>query len=93
MDDADPQKGANTGLYMRWRYTNNGQLVDLEGPLYADLCQQDRLIINGVQIGLKLRPQRDEFCLLTIDGEKYRVEVRANGGKYSTEVIRVDSLF
>jgi hypothetical protein len=70
MDDANPEKGANTGLCMIWNYTNDGQLVDLEGPLYVDLRQQDRLIINEFQIRLNLRRQRDGFCLLTIDREK-----------------------
>lgn len=41
MDDADPVEGGNTGLYIRSQYTKEGDMVDFEGPLYADLCQQD----------------------------------------------------
>jgi hypothetical protein len=47
-------------------FANEGKLVGLEGPLHVDVCQQDRLIINAVHIGLKLRRQRDEFCLLRL---------------------------
>lgn len=75
MDDVDSVAGANIGLYLRSKYTSEGKVVDLEGPLYADLCQQDRLIINGVQIGLRLRPHRDEFSLVTIDDLKYKFEI------------------
>ena len=53
MDDADPAAGANLGLFYRHQYTRNGDVVDLETPVYSDICQQNRLIINGVPISFK----------------------------------------
>lgn len=50
MDDVDSVAGGNTGLYVRAKYTSEGKVVDLEGLLYTDLCQQDRLIINGFKL-------------------------------------------
>jgi hypothetical protein len=35
------------------------------GPLHADLCQLDRLILNSVDIGVKLIPSSTSFNLLT----------------------------
>ena len=75
MDDVDPATGANLGLYYRSRYTRDGNVVDLEGNLYADICQQDRLIINGVPISFKFYPHRDEFSLVTTDDQKYKFEI------------------
>ena len=75
MDDVNPATGANLGLYYRSRYTRDGNIVDLEGNLYANICQQDMLIINGVPISLKFYPHRDEFSLETIDDQKYKFEI------------------
>ena len=46
-------------------------------PLLADICQQKRLIINGVSIRIKLFPQRNAFMLLTNtkDGEKLKINL------------------
>ena len=39
--------------------------VEFMGPLMSDICNQDRYILNGVDIDIKLWPNRDEFCLIT----------------------------
>ena len=39
--------------------------VEFIGPLMADICNQDRYILNGVDIDIKLWPNRDEFHLIT----------------------------
>lgn len=39
--------------------------VEFAGPLLADVCNQDRLILNGVDIDIKLWPNRDDFRLIT----------------------------
>ena len=36
-------------------------MVEFVGPLMADICNQDRLILSGVDIDIKLWPTRDEF--------------------------------
>ena len=76
MDDADPQKGGNLGLMERSSFTENGQYVDLEGPLYIDVCQQERFLVNGVQTDVKLIPSSDSFALMSPKGEKlYTYEI------------------
>ncbi|KAK3083633.1 hypothetical protein FSP39_000538 [Pinctada imbricata] len=64
-DDADAKTGGNLGLYERWSYTRNGGVVDLEGPILLDLFQQERLILNGVTLDLKLWPSRNAFRLMS----------------------------
>ena len=66
MDDADPtREGRNVGLITRWEYTMNGQEVELEGGLCADICMQERFILNGVKIGIKLFPATQRFALMS----------------------------
>ena len=74
-DDADPIKGINTGLYLRSLYTKGGKILDLEGPLHIDLFQQERLIINGVGLSLKLWPSKDPFRLMSASGVDYKVQI------------------
>ena len=39
--------------------------MEFAGPLMADICNQDRLILPGVDVDVKLWPTRDEFRLIT----------------------------
>jgi hypothetical protein len=75
LDETDPDSG-NEGLTERASFTNQGEYVTLEGPLHLDACQQDRLIINGVQIDLKFIPSIDSFALIC----------PADAGNYSFEI-------
>ena len=76
MDDSNPTTGGNVGLSQRFEFTKDGAYVDLEGPVYADLCQQEKLLLNGVQIDFKFNPSNDPFALMTSDaGEKYTFEI------------------
>ena len=54
MDSTDPPAGKNTGLYNRNVYTEGGKVADLQGPLYLDICQQERLILYGVQVNVRM---------------------------------------
>jgi hypothetical protein len=48
----------------------------MEGPLYLDLFQQDRLIINGVGLALKLWPSKNAFRLMSpSDDATYKVQI------------------
>ncbi|XP_048743063.2 uncharacterized protein F54H12.2-like [Ostrea edulis] len=58
-DDADVNTGSNMGLFERWNYTKDGGVIDLEGPLLLDVFQQERLILNGVTLDLKLWPSKN----------------------------------
>ena len=65
----------NTGFFSRFALFGASQTVDLEGPLMADICQQDRFILNGVEMNIKLWPAKDAFTLLTaIDPPVYTVK-------------------
>ena len=73
--DAPPGKAENPGAEKRWEYTKAGLEVTMEGPLHLYICQQNRPILNGVTLGIKLYPQNDEFLLMSADSTQYSVEI------------------
>lgn len=74
MDDADPEGGGNNGLIKRWEHMQSGATVDMEGPLYVDICLQDKFILNGVQVNIKLWPHKDTFRLMST-GTGYKLHI------------------
>ena len=67
MDTANPlaEDNTNEGLKKRFEYTKGSRLIDLMGPIHADLFFQERLLLNGVSLKLKLHRSKNSFCLMT----------------------------
>lgn len=75
-DDTDPS-GGNTGLYMRSFWTVQSKTVDVIGHLQVDMCQQDRLLLNGAPVNVKLWQSKDPFRLAAApDTEAYKLVIR-----------------
>ncbi len=75
MDDPSTN-GGNSGLYARASYTKGGKEADMIGSLALDLCQQDRFLLNGVPLNLKLWQSLDSFRLMSPhDEQKYKVVI------------------
>ena len=55
----------NHGLKVRHQWFKDFAVVEFVGPLMADICNQDRLILPGIDIDIKLWPTHDEFWLIT----------------------------
>ena len=45
--------------------TRLSQSVDMEGPVYADLMQMDRYLLNGCELRLKFHQSSNPFRLIT----------------------------
>ncbi|XP_033110193.1 uncharacterized protein LOC117111391 [Anneissia japonica] len=70
MDAANPTVGnavANNGLKKRSEFTNGSRLVDLIGPIHCDIFFQDRMMLNGVDVKIKLHRSKNSFCLMSPD--------------------------
>jgi len=69
--DTDPGKidskatDADAGLVQRSKLIQGSQVVDLIGQLHCDIFQQDRLMINLVDIKIKMIRSKPEFCLIS----------------------------
>lgn len=53
----------NAGHLFRLKFTKGSKLLQMTAPLSLDLCQQDRLIVNGVEINLKLWANKTGFYI------------------------------
>lgn len=69
LEDADALQGQNNALFYRYQLTKDGQIVEFMGGLSLDLMDdfQNRFLINGVQLGIKLWPNKKNFCLLSAE--------------------------
>jgi hypothetical protein len=55
---------SNFGRNYRFIRTMKSKTWCLEGPLSIDIFNQDRLMLNGVNVSLKFIPQQDTFRLM-----------------------------
>ncbi|XP_070800903.1 uncharacterized protein F54H12.2-like [Pituophis catenifer annectens] len=67
----------NSGFRARARHTAGSRKWDLLGPLHSDLFFQDKLLINGVDVNIKLSRSKNEFCLMRDGNENYKVQILA----------------
>ena len=57
----------NTGLGTRSEWTKTSKAVELQGRIHSDLFNKEKLILNGVDLTVKLHRHKFEFCLLSAD--------------------------
>ncbi|MDJ0933677.1 hypothetical protein [Breoghania sp.] len=65
----------NEGLEARMKFTSRSRVVDLTGKLHLDLFFQDRYLLNGVDIKIRLVRSKDAFALIAAD-EGYKIEIK-----------------
>lgn len=75
MKSNDPKDGANVGLYTRSLFTNQGQTIQLSGPLHSDVFKINRYLLNGVPINIRLNPALDTFSLVSPDKKNYQLQI------------------
>ena len=57
----------NTCLGTRSEWKKPSKTVELQGRIHSDLFNQEKLILNGVDLTVKLHRHKREFCLLSAD--------------------------
>lgn len=68
---------ANTGYKSRKEAVKGKELKEISGRLYLDLADQDRFILNGMDMRLVLTRNSDAFCLCTPVGTLASPKVNA----------------
>lgn len=63
MDAYEP--GENQGLDTRRTFTENSKLVEMMGPIHADFFNQDRFLLNNVEMRVKLTRNKDAYMLMS----------------------------
>ena len=64
----DDGKDANTGLVQRRKLLSVTKSVDMIGHLHCDVLNQEKLLINGVEVRVRLVRSCDSFCLVDPTG-------------------------
>ena len=64
----------NSGLQARHGVCT-GQTFDMIGGLHADIFNQNRYMINGVTMKLRMTRSKDCFVLMSADAESYTVDI------------------
>ncbi|KAL2104347.1 hypothetical protein ACEWY4_001215 [Coilia grayii] len=75
MDSADPAADVNHGLTRRAAYTEGSGIAELLAPIHSDIFFQEKLMLNGLDIKLRLSRAKDEFCLMRNDAVNYKVHI------------------
>ena len=57
----------NTGVGTRSEWTKASNIVKVQGRIHLDLFNQEKLILNGVDLTVKLHRHKAEFSLLSGD--------------------------
>ncbi len=74
MDETDPV-GRNAGLTKRSLYTTGSSVVELLAPIHSDIFFQDKLMLNGVDIKIRMIRGKDEFCLMTGEDMAFKLNI------------------
>jgi hypothetical protein len=75
VDSSEELKDDN-GYTTRLKYIGNSQIVNLYGFLHADVFNSDKMLINGVDMNIKLTRTTESFYLLaTNDDTKVRIKI------------------
>ena len=63
LEETDPV-GNNVGLRQRNAFTQKSKVAELIGRLHTDICNQGRLILNGLPIRLVFHRSKDAFAIM-----------------------------
>ena len=82
------EEDSNKGYRIRHTAASKSQEIDMMGRLHSDVFAQDRYMLNGVDVKIKLTPSKDSFNLLTAEPTKgYKTVIT-----YATLLVRKASL-
>lgn len=59
------EEAKNSGYEKRKELTNRGRLFELYGHLHCDLFNQNKYLINGVEVAIRLVKEKPAFCLMS----------------------------
>ena len=78
MDAVDPTPDGNAptnlGLKERFELTRGSRTVEFISRIHADIFNQNRLMVNGVRLRVKLHRNKNEFCLMAANAN-YVLEI------------------
>ncbi|XP_060118353.1 uncharacterized protein F54H12.2-like [Heteronotia binoei] len=79
----------NKGFSKRAELTAESRVIDLLGHLHADLFFQEKLLLNGVDVKIKLTRSRDTFCLMSSAGDTTCFKLQLDSASLFVKKVRV----
>lgn len=65
----------NNGLEERIKYTEGGRQFDMLAHLHCDIFNQDKFLLNGVEMRIRLVRAKDAFCLMDNTSAHYKFQI------------------
>lgn len=65
----------NQGLSKRRSFTSKSSQVEMIGHVHADLFNQEKFLINGIEMKLKFVRSRDTFSLMAVKDSSFKVKI------------------
>ena len=59
--------GENEGLIKRASFTNSSKVADMMGRIHSDIFFQEKLLMNGISVRIRLVRSKDSFSLISAD--------------------------
>lgn len=75
MDSVVIDDGPNKGLVQRAQFSEESKEVHLLGPLHSDIFFSERLLLNSVDLRIKLTRASDAFSLMAGAASTYRLKI------------------
>ena len=88
--DFDTLTVDNTGFNIRQTLTARSQEIVMMGRLHSDFFRQDRFLLNGVEMGIKLIRSRDAFNLMKGGDADFQVKVVITDATLLVRQVRIN---
>lgn len=75
VENAEKIKIYNYGMEQRWGMTAGGKIVEMIGHIHCDVFNQDKFLVNGVDMRLRLVRAKDTFCLIDKTTKNYKITI------------------
>nr|XP_039261897.1 uncharacterized protein F54H12.2-like [Styela clava] len=72
----DSRADENTGFQRRKQISERSRICDMMGRLHLDMFFQNRYLINGVDMKLKLTRSKDSFALIAPDNSNFKIKIQ-----------------
>ena len=78
--EVDPHDGTaitlNAGAEKRREYIKGGKSVDMLGHLHCDVFNQDKFLLNGIEVRVRLVRSKSAFCLVNHEADDTKVRIQ-----------------
>ena len=76
MGDVDPFSSGNTSVRKRYRYIEESNIFDMEGKIFSDVFQVDRLLLNNVSVRVRFSKNEPSFSLVSANtNPSYKINI------------------